>query len=99
MATIQIVGVAKGEIPVPDRHRRDLAAAILAEVIAQPITVDLFREFQDPELIHESVHVHVVRVMIGAGDREIVVAVNGLFHGVEEPYEIILLICAGDGAF
>ena len=60
----EIVGVAPGEVPIPDRVHANLAPAILAHVVAQAVAVDVLGELDDPVLVHEGTRLDVFQVAV-----------------------------------
>jgi len=51
MTSVIIVGVPESQIPIPNRHGFHFPVSILREIIAETITIDLFGELNNPELI------------------------------------------------
>ena len=66
LPALQIIGIAKAQVPVPDRIHEYFSSAIFMEEITQAVAVDVFRVFHNPMLIDERIHIDVGGVVVGA---------------------------------
>ena len=66
MAAIEVIGVAPAQVPIPDRLHLQLPVPVLVHVVAQAVSINVLRVFDDPVLVHKGIHINVAGV---AGQR------------------------------
>ena len=84
---LEIISISEGEVVVPYRARDDLPAAILVEVAAQSVAVDLLVDL-DPDVgVDERLHVEVGSVAGGRASKADIAVEGGFeaFHVLEQP--------------
>ena len=89
LPSLQVVGVAKTQVPIPDRIHLELAPSILVQIVAQPIPIDVLRELDDPMIVDEGIHIDVGGV---APERIFEIStIQRLLEGVEITGQPLLL--------
>ena len=89
MAAIEVIGVAPAQVPIPDRLHLQLPVPVLVHVVAQAVSINVLRVFDDPVLVHKGIHINVAGV---AGQRVPPISpVKNGFEGVHVTRQVIVL--------